>query len=166
MRFPIHIHDPSAFEALLPEDEAALLQRARVLQAAWLRRDVPLQLKGKNLGIFCCEGSEDEALFQRAARELGAHVATLRPALSSLGGHGEIRHTGQILSRFYDAVECQGMAADVVRQIGREAAIPVYDSLACASHPSARLADRLGELASPADNRRFVLQALLLDSIG
>lgn len=166
MRFPFEIHNSSAFQTLLPEDETALLGRARLLQAAWLRAAFPLQLKGKNLGIFCDEGSESRALFQRAAEALGAHVATIRPALSSLGSPGEVRHTAQILSRFYDAVECQGMAPELVRQIGREAAIPVYDGIACATHPTAVLADGLDDRTSPEDNRRFVLQALLLGSIG
>ena len=169
MRFPFEIHNSSAFQTLLPEDEAALLGRARLLQAAWLRAAFPLQLKGKNLGIFCdegSEGSESRALFQRAAEALGAHVATIRPALSSLGSPGEVRHTARILSRFYDAVECQGMAPELVRLIGREAVIPVYDGIACATHPTAVLADRLDDRTSPEDNRRFVLQALLLGSIG
>jgi ornithine carbamoyltransferase len=169
MRFPFEIHNSSAFQLLLPEDEAALLGRARLLQAASLRGALPLQLKGKNLGVFCDEGSEGgecRALFQRAAEELGAHVATIRPALANLGSPGEVRHTARILSRFYDAVECQGMAPELVRQISREAAIPIYDGIACAAHPTAALADQLDSRSLPADNRRFVLQALLLGSIG
>jgi len=169
MRFPFEIHNSSAFQLLLPEDEAALIGRARLLQAASLRAVFPLQLKGKNLGVFCDladEGSESRTLFQRAAEELGAHVATIRPALASLGSPAEVRHTARILSRFYDAVECQGMAPELVRQISREAAIPIYDGIACAAHPTASLANQLDGRSLPADNRRFVLQALLLGSIG
>jgi ornithine carbamoyltransferase len=169
MRFPFEIHNSSAFQILLPEDEAALIGRARLLQAASLRAAFPLQLKGKNLGVFCDlanEGSESRALFQRAAEELGAHVATIRPALASLGSPAEVRHTARILSRFYDAVECQGMAPDLVRQISREAAIPIYDGIAYAAHPTAVLANQLDDRSLPTDNRRFVLQALLLGSIG
>ena len=58
------------------------------------------------------------------------------------------------------------MAPELVRLIGREAVIPVYDGIACATHPTAVLADRLDDRTSPEDNRRFVLQALLLGSIG
>ena len=169
MRFPFEIHNSSAFQILLPEDEAALIGRARLLQAASLRAAFPLQLKGKNLGVFCDlanEGSESRALFQRAAEELGAHVATIRPALASLGSPAEVRHTARILSRFYDAVECQGMAPELVRQISREAAIPIYDGIACAAHPTAALANQLDDRSLPTDNRRFILQALLLGSIG
>jgi len=169
MRFPFEIHNPSAFQALLPEDEAALLGRARFLQAASLRGALALQLRGKKLGLLCDDGGdggESRALFQHAAEELGAHVAMIRPALSSLGSPVEVRHTALILSRFYDAVECQGMAPEAVREIGRDAAIPVYDGIACPGHPTAALAAGLDDRTSPADNRRFVLQALLLGSIG
>ncbi|WP_062364894.1 ornithine carbamoyltransferase [Variovorax paradoxus] len=169
MLFPFENHNFSAFHALSPEDETALVSRARLLQTACLRGIPSTQLKGKKLGLLCDEsndGSESQVLFLGAAKELGAHVATIRPALSSLGSPGEVEHTARVLGRFYDALECQGMAPDVVRQIGRHAGIPVYDGVACASHATAQLADLLDERTSPADNRRFVLQALLLGSVG
>lgn len=168
MLFPFEDHNFSAFHALSPQDETALVSRARLLQAAFLRGIPSTQLKGKKLGILCDEsndGSEKQLLFQRAARELGAHVAIIRPALSNLGNSGEIEHTARVLGRFYDALECQGMAPEVVRQIGRHAGIPVYDGLACAGHSTARLAALLDERTSPAENRRFVLQALLSGSV-
>ncbi|MDR6427420.1 ornithine carbamoyltransferase [Variovorax beijingensis] len=168
MLFPFENHNVSAFHALSPAEETALVGRARLLQAAFLRGALSPQLKGKKLGILCDEGAdgtESRLLFQHAAEELGAHVARIRPALSNLGSPGEVRHTARILGRFYDALECQGMAPEVVRQIGLEAGIPVYDGLACVSHSTARLAELLDERTSPADNRRFVLQALLLGSV-
>ena len=168
MLFPFENHNFSAFHALSPQEEMALVSRARLLQAASLRGALSPQLKGKKLGILCDEGSdgsESRLLFQHAAEEMGAHVAIIRPALSNLGSPGEVEHTARVLGRFYDALECQGMAREVVRQIGRHAGIPVYDGLACAGHSSARLAALLDERTSPADNRRFVLQALLSGSI-
>lgn len=168
MLFPFEIHNLSAFQKLQLQDEAALVSRARFVQAASLQGALPLQLKGKNLGLLCDEGdegSESRALFRRAATELGAHVAAIRPALSSLGSPAEIQHTARILGRFYNAVECQGVAPEIVHQIGQAAGIPVYDGIACATHPTASLAGLLGDRTSPADNRRFVLQALLLGSI-
>ena len=168
MLFPFQNHNLSAFHALSHQDETALVSRARLLQAASLRGALSLQLKGKKLGLLCDEcsdGSESRLLFQRAAEELGAHVATIRPALSGLGSPAEVQHTARVLGRLYDALECQDMAPETVRQIGRHAGIPVYDGLACASHSTARLAELLDERTSPADNRRFVLQALLLGSV-
>jgi ornithine carbamoyltransferase len=167
MLLPSENRNASAFQRS-PEDEAALLNRARLLQAASLRRAPALPLKGKNLGVLCsqdAEHSESCALFGRAAAELGARVTALPPSFSELGSAGEIRHAAQILGRFYDAVECLGLAPELVRQIARDASIPVYDGAASESHPTAQLAAQLGDQTSPTDNRRFVLQALLLGSI-
>ena len=49
--------------------------------------------------------------------------------------------------------------------MGDDAGIPIYNALASARHPTARLAEMLDGDASPADNRRFVLQAVLLGTI-
>jgi ornithine carbamoyltransferase len=168
MLLPSESRIAAAFQIPSPEDEVALLNRARVLQAASLRRPPALQLKGKNLGVLCsqdAEHSNSRALFERAAVELGARVTSLPRSFSELGSDREIRHSAHILGRFYDAVECLGMAPELVRQIAREASIPVYDGAASESHPTAQLAAQLGERTSLADNRRFVLQALLLGSI-
>jgi ornithine carbamoyltransferase len=168
MSYPFEIHNAAAFRALSPEDESALLSAARLLQAASLRGAPAPQLKGKNLGMLCSDDEahrESRALFEGAAKALGAHVATVRPGPSNLGMPGEIQHAARILGRFYDAVECQGLPPEVVREIGRHAGIPVYDGAACASHPTARLAAWLDARTSPAANRSFVLQALLLGSV-
>jgi hypothetical protein len=47
-----------------------------------------------------------------------------------------------------------------------QGAQPVYDGIASGVHPSAALADMLDGGAGDADNRRYVLQALLVDTIG
>ncbi len=50
-------------------------------------------------------------------------------------------------------------------RVGDDAGVPIYDTLTSATRPSARLAEMLGGDASPADNQRFVLQAVLLGAI-
>ena len=104
-------------------------------------------------------------LFRRAALELGAHVAHIRPSLNGLSTPHEVQHTASMLGRLYDAVECQGMAADLVHQMGVDAGVPVYDGVASKRHPTARLVDLLDGDASARDKRRFVLQAVLLSTI-
>ncbi len=86
-------------------------------------------------------------------------------ARSKLGTAQEVHHTARVLGRLYDAVECQGMASILVQQVGVDAAVPVFDDLASADHPTARLAELVGGDASPAENRRFVLQAVLLSAV-
>ena len=76
-----------------------------------------------------------------------------------------MQHTARMLGRLYDAVECQGIAPGVVRQPGNDAGVPGYDGIASQHHPTAKLADLLGSDTPPVDNRRFVLQAVLLSTI-
>lgn len=154
--------------ALSPQKEASLLGRARLLQRAALDGAVPPRLlRGKNLGLLSEAGDgEALALLRQAAEELGAQVATMRSSLSLATPVQELQHTARMLGRLYDAVACEGIDAALVRQIGQHAGIPVHDGAAADSHPTAALAGLLGERTAAADNRRFVLQALLIESIG
>ena len=149
-----------------PRDVTAVLASARTLQrAAEAGKTQPL-LRGKNLGLLCdADDDSDAALFRRAAVELGARVAHIRPSLSESSTPQEVQHTARILGRLYDAVECQGMAAALVQQVGSSAGVPVYDGIASLDHPTALLAELLGGDTSPADKRCFVLQAVLLNTI-
>lgn len=152
--------------SLSPREASAVLAHARALQrAAQAGAGQPL-LKGKNLGLLC-ESIDDPGavLFRRAAGELGAHVAHIRPTLSASSTPQEVRHTARMLGRLYDAVECQGMPSSLVRQVGADAGVPVYDGIALHNHPTTRLAEQLDAGTAPQDNRRFILQALLLSTI-
>jgi len=156
----------AAFENMSPREVTAVLANARTLQRAAEAGTTQPLLRGKNLGLLCeADDALDAALFRRAAVELGAHVAHIRPSLSVLSTPQEVQHTARMLGRLYDAVECQGMAPALVQQVGNEAGVPVYDGIASQDHPTAKLAELLGDDASPADNRRFVLQAVLLSTI-
>ena len=149
-----------------PRDVTAVLASARTLQRAAGAGKVQPLLRGKNLGLLCdVNDDSDAALFRRAAVELGAHVAHIRPSLSESSTPQEVQHTARVLGRLYDAVECQGMAPALVQQVSDDAGVPVYDGIASRDHPTAHLAELLGGDASPADNRRFVLQAVLLNTI-
>ena len=149
-----------------PAESEALLASARALQrAAAAGRALPL-LHGKNLGLLCHDDRQQDArLFREAAAALGAHVAHIGMGLSEHSAPQEVAHTARLLGRLYDAVECQGLVHEVVQQIAAEAGVAIYDGIATPQHPSAHLAAQLGGDGSLAENRRFVLQALLLDSI-
>ena len=153
-------------EAMTPAEVTALLANARSLQhAARAGKTQPL-LRGKKLGLLCdADKDADAALFRSAAVELGAHVAHIRPSLSERSSAQEVEHTARVLGRLYDAIECQGMEAGLVAQVGSEAGVPVYDGIASARHPTARLAEQLDRDAPTEENRRFVLQAVLLSTI-
>jgi len=165
---PILKHrSPLAFQQMSPHEVSALLAHARALQRAAQAGTAQPLLKGKNLGLLCeAPDDADAVLFRRAAGELGAHVAHIRPSLSDLSTPQEVQHTARMLGRLYDAVECQGMTSALVQQVSDEAGVPVYDGIASRSLPMAMLAEQLDGIAMASDNRRFVLQALLLSTIG
>ena len=163
-------HDVLAFDPISPRDAALVLDQARSLQCAAAAGELPASLRGRKLGLLCeagdyDDGAGDAALFRRAALELGAHVAHIRPSLTALSTLLDVQRTARMLGRLYDAIECQGMATELVHQVGVEAGVPVYDGLASPKHPSAKLADLLDGDALPPDKRRFILQAVLLNTI-
>ena len=165
-----------AFDPIAPRDVSVVLEHARALRLAAQGGELRTLLRGRKLGLLCeidtnadtdifADIEGDAALFRRAALELGANVARIRPSLNELSTPREVQHTASMLGRLYDAVECQGMAADLVHQMGVDAGVPVYDGVASKGHPTARLVDLLDGDASTLDKRRFVLQAVLLSTI-
>jgi ornithine carbamoyltransferase len=162
---PIPTGEPST-ERLSPPEASELLATAAALQRAAQAGTTQSLLKGKNLGLLCTQGDRGEAaFFRRAAAELGAQVTDIRASLAELSSPQDVRRTARVLGRLYDAVECQGVESGLVQQIGNAAGVPVYDGLASEKHPTAHLAALLGGDAAPADNRRFVLQAVLLSTL-
>jgi ornithine carbamoyltransferase len=157
---------PDSPTTMSPRDLTTVLTVARSLQhAAHTGADRP-PLRGKNIGLLCeHDGNADATLFRRAAEELGARVSHIRSTLSDKSTPQEIQHTARLLGRLYDAVECQGLPAALIQQIGAVAGVPIYDGAATGHHPSAQLAGLLGGGCSADDNRRFVLQAVLLSTI-
>jgi ornithine carbamoyltransferase len=160
------LRSTSALAALPPGDEPALLAQARSLRRAAAAGRVQPLLRDKNLGLLCADDTRPSALlFRQAASELGAHVAHIGMSLSEGSSEQEVAHTARMLGRLYDAVECQGLPGALVQQMAAVAGIAVYDGLACDEQLIERLAAQMGEDAPVGDNRRFVLQALLLHTI-
>jgi ornithine carbamoyltransferase len=158
----------SAFAILSPHAVAALLADAQLLQRAARSGATRPLLRGKNLGLLCAidtECNDDAALFRRAATELGAHVAHIRPSLSERSALPEVQAAARMLGRLYDAVECQCMPAILVQRLRLHVDVPVFDGLASPRHPIAHVAELLDAEAAPDDKRCFVLQAVLLCAI-
>jgi len=152
---------------LSPGDLELVLGNARLLEG----RTSPLErqslLRGKNLALICAAANDADALlFQRAALDLGAHVAHIRPDLSEPSTSAVFKHTARMLGRLYQAVECQGLPPAVVAEVGREAGIPVYDGLAGRDHPLAHLARFLDGDGEEERNRRLIVQAVLVSTVG
>lgn len=156
----------AALGPLAPADRTALLAQARTLQRnADAARVQPL-LRGKNFGLLCADASAARArLFEQAASELGAHVAHIGMSLGERSSALDVAHTARLLGRLYDAVECHGLSAALVRRLCDAAGILVYDALGPHEPLLSALAIQLGSPAELARNRRFALQALLLHAV-
>jgi len=143
----------------------ALLASARLLQRAEPGSDTDGLLRGKNLGLVCDrEQDADAILFREAAAALGASVSHIRPDLAPPGGAAGtgLLRTARLLGRLYDGIECQGLAPAWVRQLGRDAGVPVFDGLASATHPTAQLVQELDGADSFERKRQLIVQAVLL----
>ncbi len=152
--------------SLSAAEQALVLANARLLEGTTGRRERQGLLRGKNLALICTAAPDaDSLLFQRAAVDLGAHVAHIRPDLSEPSTSAVFKHTARMLGRLYQAVECQGLPPAVVAEVGREAGIPVYDGLASRVHPLAALARCLDGDAEDERNRRLIVQAVLVSTI-
>ena len=166
MNFFLQNSSVSNASSLSPRDTTAVLAIARRLQRAHEAGEAQTLLRGKNLGLLCEQGgSADATLFRQAAVELGAHVAHVRPNLSTFRTSQEIHDMARLLGRLYDAVECQGLTPAQVQSLSKDAGVPVYDGLASSTHATAPLAMLLLGIGPLADRRRFVLQAMLVQTM-
>jgi ornithine carbamoyltransferase len=148
-------------------DRELVLANARLLRHAVDPLQRQALLRGKNLALMCeSPDSADATRFREAALDLGAHVAFLRSGLAELKLPAVRQHTARLLGRLYQGIECQGLSADLVAELGREAGIPVYDGVATATHPFAALAGSLDEQDQVEKNRRLVVQAVLVSTVG
>jgi ornithine carbamoyltransferase len=157
---------PGAAAALPPPDAQALLEAARGLRRAALDGLVHLPLKGRNLGLLtAADGSPEASLFTAAASALGARVVRLPPQPWGGADPAPGRDAARLLGRLYDAIECQGLPAEQVAWLGRHSGVPVFDTLAGETHPTASLAQMLDGGSADPLNRRCVLQAALLGAV-
>ena len=147
-----------------PADLAALLSRAQAMRlSGMLDSRRPALLCDKHLALLCAGvPGEAVALFTRAASALGARVAVLSADLAAPDPRDDAK-VARLLSRLYDAIECQGLPAARVARIGRLAGLPAYCGLAGAGHPTAALVPLLG---LPADQaRELLVQAALVATL-
>ena len=154
------------FATMSEQDMSALLARVHELQSAVRAGTARHALRGKNFGLLCGDAEDEQtALFERAASALGAQVAHVRPSLSEFSSQQDVQHTARVLGRLYDAVDCNGMAPSLVRRIGAEAGVPVFEGIASPQHPTARLVDMLEDGGSDEEKRCLVIQAVLLNAL-
>ncbi|MEO7056414.1 MAG: ornithine carbamoyltransferase [Caldimonas sp.] len=160
------VHD-NRLEPLSVADACLLVDNARTLQRVVEAGRSGELLRGKNFGLLCASVDGDEAAaFCSAAIGLGAHVAHIVPSLTDASTHEVLVDTARMLGRLYDGIECVGETPAFVRRLAEAAGVPVYGGLASPDHPTAGLAARLGGCVTPAQSRRYVIQSVLLSTVG
>lgn len=166
MPFQLHPFPNVCLDPLSTRDAGLLVTYALTLQRFAQSGQRQLPLRGKNLGLLCESDENEEAMrFRRAATDLGARVAHVRPALSASSSRADIAETGRMLGRLYDGIECLGLESTVVKRLGAAASVPVYNGIASRNHPTAKLVDQLGAAHSLDESHRFMVQAVLLSTL-
>ena len=167
---------PSAAGAMSPEEARGGMANSRTVREAAQSGALGQMLKGRKLALLADWGGLDHGdnndaaqLFVRAATEMGALVARLRPGLSTTSPPQEVQSTARMLGQLYDALECQGMDLGLVQQIALYAGVPVFHGLASAQHRTAALVQQVagqpGSGLAPDDAHCRVVQAVLLGTL-
>jgi ornithine carbamoyltransferase len=100
---------------------------------------LPGRLRGKNIALLSDTPSTPAVqAFTEALQALGARVAQVRPAQWQAG---QVSQTAVMLGRLYDALVCEGLAPDLVADIGHGAGCPVFSGLATETQALQVLAD-------------------------
>ncbi len=124
----------AAFPALNPligDADGALWARARALLPAAVGGGLVTALADRHFCVLADDASTPEAqLFMQAAAALGARVTHLSPARAGLAEGTPSSGTAHLLARLYDAIECQGLAAERVHRLAAATSIPVFAGLA------------------------------------
>lgn len=151
----LHHRPLGSLDGLTSGDLSSLLQTAASLKAAAEAGQPQQPLRGKNIAVMSRTG-DDEAVqsFTAAASALGARVSHIRPGAS--------KETAPLLGKLYDAIECEGLPDDVVRDLERAAGRPVFNGLDGAAADLVAL----GHRASSPVNHHYALQALLCSAVG
>ena len=163
MHKTLHHRSVWSVDALTRDDLRALLDMARSLKhAARAGAPQPL-LRGKNLALLCdAEGGGPCDMFRDAATALGAQVARIRPSEARLLDVASVQQSARVLGRLYDAIECEGMPPELVDEVERESAVPVFNGLCGDAHPVRALA----ALVTMAEDGGKPLSALSLCVLG
>ena len=150
------------FEQVSNQAARELLTMARSLGTAEIGGNQAQSLRGKNIALLTRAPGPDADLFITAVEQLGANASKIGGDMLAVQDEHELLRVARVLDRLYDAVELQGVPAATVQRLGALATVPIFDGIACESHPTAPLAKQLDDCGSSADARRWIVQAALV----
>ena len=127
-----------------PVEIKFLLELSADLKKAKYTGTEQQKLKGKNIAlIFEKSSTRTRCAFEVAAYDQGAHVTYLGPSGSQMGAKESMKDTARVLGRMFDGIEYRGFGQDIVEQLAKYAAVPVWNGLTNEFHPTQVLADLL-----------------------
>ncbi|CAB3801024.1 Ornithine carbamoyltransferase, catabolic [Paraburkholderia ultramafica] len=121
-----------------------LLDLSRDLKRAKYAGTEQQHLRRKNIAlIFEKTSTRTRCAFEVAAHDQGAHVTYIDPSSSQIGHKESMKDTARVLGRMFDAIEYRGYSQEVVEELARYAAVPIFNGLTDEYHPTQMLADVL-----------------------
>ncbi len=139
VRHYLSVTDFTAAETL------ALLQRARVLKAAWhAQQPQEFPLRGQTLAlVFEKPSLRTRVAFEAGMTQLGGHGSYLSANDIDMGGRESVADVARNLSRWVQAIAARVFKHQTIEQLARFATVPVINALSDLEHPCQALADML-----------------------
>ncbi|WP_278313151.1 ornithine carbamoyltransferase [Lolliginicoccus levis] len=139
-------------DALAPAEQAEVLALAAELKRApFLRR--PLEGPRGVAVIFDKNSTRTRFSFELGVSQLGGHAVVVESRSTQLGRDESLQDTGQVLSRYVDAIVWRTFGQDRLEAMAETATVPIVNALSDSFHPCQVLADlqtiaeRKGQLA-------------------
>lgn len=126
------------------EEIGGLIDLAAELKAK-KKAGIPHRLcEGKNIAlIFEKTSTRTRCSFEVAGYDLGMGVTYLDPTGSQIGKKETIKDTARVLASMYDGIEYRGYGQEIVEELAKYSAVPVWNGLTNEFHPTQILADLL-----------------------
>ncbi len=126
------------------EEIGCLIDLAASLKAK-KKAGIPHRLcEGKNIAlIFEKTSTRTRCSFEVAAYDLGMGVTYLDSNGSQIGKKESIADTARVLASMYDGIEYRGYGQNLVEELAKFSAVPVWNGLTNEFHPTQILADFL-----------------------
>jgi ornithine carbamoyltransferase len=124
------------------EELLELLERARELKQLDRRGIRPQTLEGRTLAMFFEKPSlRTHVTFEAGMNELGGHAILLLPEQVGIGTRESAADVARNLSRWVDGIVARTFHHELVKELAREASIPVINGLTDLHHPCQVMAD-------------------------